>query len=102
MVGSSKHNEGLQYAQTELVANMTTSNEIKTRRGANQIGSLQRARDTRWRSYFQSICNLIKMIDATCKFINTIYEKMANYKQHGDVERAYHVLTSFKFILILH
>ena len=37
MVGSSKHNEGLQYAQTELVANMTTSNEIKTRRGATKL-----------------------------------------------------------------
>ena len=37
MVGSSKHNEGLQYAQTELVTNMTTSNEIKTRRGATKL-----------------------------------------------------------------
>ena len=64
MVGSSKRNDGLQYAQTELVENMITSNEIKTRRGVNQIGTLQRARETRWRSYFQSICSLIKMIDA--------------------------------------
>ena len=46
MVGSSKHNEGLQYAQTELVANMTTSNEIKTRRWANQIGTLKRVGNT--------------------------------------------------------
>ena len=64
VVGSSKRNDGLQYAQTELVENMIASNEIKTRRGVNQIGTLQRAREIRWRSYFQSICSLIKMIDA--------------------------------------
>ena len=42
------------------------------------------------------------MFDATCKVINTIFEKEAIYKQHGDVEGSYKVLTSFEFILILH
>ena len=81
---------------------MIASNEIKTGRGANQIGTLQRAGDTRWGSHFQSICILIKMFDTTCKVINTISEEGANYKQRGDAEGAYQVLTSFEFILILH
>ena len=37
----------LQHAQAEQVENMIASNEIETGRGANQIGTLQRAGDTR-------------------------------------------------------
>ncbi|XP_050278132.1 uncharacterized protein LOC126719641 [Quercus robur] len=102
VVGSSKCNDELQHARVEQVENMIASNEIETGRGANQIGTLQRARDTRWGSHFQSICSLIKMFDAICKVINTISEEGANYKQRGDAEGAYQVLTSFEFILILH
>nr|XP_023870530.1 E3 SUMO-protein ligase KIAA1586-like [Quercus suber] len=89
VVGSSKRNDELQHAQAEQVENMIASNEIETGRGANQIGTLQRAGDTRWGSHFQSICSLINMFDATCKVINTISEEGANYKQRGDAEGAY-------------
>ena len=41
------------------------------------------------------------MFDATCKVINTISEKWANYKR-DDAEGAYQVLTSFEFVLIIH
>ena len=102
VIASSKCNDELQHAQAEQVENMIAFNEIETGRGANQIGTLQRAVDTRWGSHFQSICSLIKMFDATCKVINTISEEGANYKQRGDAEGAYQVLTSFEFILILH
>ncbi|KAM3739955.1 hypothetical protein ACB098_08G062500 [Castanea mollissima] len=102
VIGSSKHNDELQYAQGEQIENMIASNEIETGRGANQIGTLQRARDTRWGSHFQSICSLIKMFNATCKVINNISKEGANYKQHGDVEGAYQVLTLFEFVLILY
>ena len=67
---------------------MIASNETKTERGANQIGTLQRVGDTRYGSHFQYICSLIKMFDATCKVINTISKEGANYKQRGDVEGA--------------
>ncbi|XP_050242162.1 uncharacterized protein LOC126691132 [Quercus robur] len=76
----------------EQVENMIASNEIETGIGANQIGTLQRAGDTRWGSHFQSICSLIKMYDATCKVINTISEEGANYKQRGDAEGAYQIM----------
>ena len=42
------------------------------------------------------------MFDATCKVIDTISEEEANYKQRGDAEGVYQILTSFEFILILH
>ena len=47
VVGSSKSNDELQYAQGEQIDNMIASNEIETRRRANQIGTLQRAGETR-------------------------------------------------------
>ena len=65
VVDSSKRNDELQHVQAEQVENMIASNVIETGRGANQIGTLQRAVDTRWGSHFQSICSLIKMFDAT-------------------------------------
>ncbi|KAK9993339.1 hypothetical protein SO802_023042 [Lithocarpus litseifolius] len=37
VVGSSKHNDELQYTQREQTENMIASNEIETGRGANQI-----------------------------------------------------------------
>ncbi|XP_075649656.1 uncharacterized protein LOC142620117 [Castanea sativa] len=79
-------NDELQYAQGEQIENMIDLNEIETGRATNHIGTLQRAGDTRWGSHFQSICSLIKMFDATCKVINTIFEEGANYKQSGDAE----------------
>ncbi|KAL4643588.1 hypothetical protein ACB092_02G103700 [Castanea dentata] len=88
VVGSSKRNDKLQYAQAKQVESMIAYNETETGRGANQIGTLQRARDTTWGSHFQSICNLIKNFESTCKVVNTISEEG--------------VLISFEFILILH
>ena len=52
IIGSSKRNDELQYAQGEQIENMITSNEIETGKGANQIGTLQWAGDTRWGSHF--------------------------------------------------
>ena len=40
VVGSSKCNDELQYAQGEQIENTIASNEIETGRGANQIGTL--------------------------------------------------------------
>ena len=62
VVGSSKRNDELQHVQAEQVENLIASNEIEIGRGANQIGTLQRAVDTRWGSHFQSICSLIKCL----------------------------------------
>ncbi|KAF5458222.1 hypothetical protein F2P56_022269, partial [Juglans regia] len=102
VVGSSKRHDELQSAQAAEIENLIASNEIETGKGANQIGTLQRAGDTRWGSHFQSICSLMRMFSATCSVINTISNEGSNYSQRGDAEAAYMVLTSFEFILILH
>ncbi|KAG6626865.1 hypothetical protein CIPAW_15G082100 [Carya illinoinensis] len=81
IVGSSKCHDELQTAQAAEIESLITSYEIEIGKGANQIGTLQRPRDTRWGSHFQF---------------------GSNYSQRGDAEAAYMVLISFEFILILY
>ena len=48
-----------------LLHNSIENDEIKTGKGAYQIGTLQRPGDTRWSSHFNSICGLLHMYNAT-------------------------------------
>jgi hypothetical protein len=91
----------LQSTHADDIESLIASNEIETGRGANQIGTLQRVRDTRWSSHFHSICRLITMFNASCSVLNVVSNDGANYSQCGDADAAYMVLTSFEFILIL-
>ena len=81
---------------------MNANNEIKTKKGANQLGTLQRDGNTRWSSHFQSIYSLLRMFNADCSAINTIFKEGGNYSQCGDAEAAYMTLNSFEFIFILY
>ncbi|KAG6646247.1 hypothetical protein CIPAW_08G180800 [Carya illinoinensis] len=102
VIGSSKRHDELQSAQAAETESLITSNEIETGKGANQIGTLQQAGDTRWGSHFQYVCSLMRMFNVICSIINTISNEGSNYSQRGDAEATYMVLTSFEFILILH
>ncbi|XP_062162038.1 uncharacterized protein LOC133869083 [Alnus glutinosa] len=102
VVGSSKRNDELQSVQVAEIESMIASNEIETRRGANQIGTLQRPVDTRWSSHFNFVCSLIRMFHATCSVLDIISKEGTNYSQRSDAEATYMVLTSFEFVLILH
>ena len=73
IVGAScKQNDELQAAQAIEAAKMIAIDELETGKGANQIGILQRAGDTRWSSHFNSICSLIRMFGATCTVLQKI------------------------------
>ena len=54
---------------------MLTVNEIKTRKGVNQIGTLKRASDTRCDSHFGSMCSLTTLFDSTCLMLENIKKK---------------------------
>ena len=51
---------------------MITIDKLETIKEANQIGTLQRASDTRYGSYFHLVCSLIKIIKAIFSVINDI------------------------------
>ncbi|XP_042379953.1 uncharacterized protein LOC121972337 [Zingiber officinale] len=67
IVGSScKRNDELKNAHADDIAYLIAINELETGRGFNQIGTLQRAIDTRWSSHLRSLKDLIKMFSASC------------------------------------
>jgi len=76
---SSKSHDQLQAAQEINITNMIANGELQTGKGANQVGTIVRAGDTRWSSHFHSICSLMRMYDATCIVIDNIIDEGATY-----------------------
>ena len=73
IVGAScKHNDELHAAQAAEIAELIAVDELETRKGINQIGTLKRAGDTRWSSHFDSICSVISMFNSTLKVLDNI------------------------------
>ena len=58
---SCKCNDELRAAQATKIARMLAIDELETGIGANQIGTLKWAGDSRWGSHFNSICSLMRM-----------------------------------------
>ncbi|XP_012833666.1 PREDICTED: zinc finger MYM-type protein 1-like [Erythranthe guttata] len=102
IVGASCKRTGeLITAQQVEISRLISINELETGSGANQIGNLQRAGNTRWGSHFSSVCSLKKMFSATGSVLQTIISDGANYSQRGDADSAYTAMTSFQFVFIL-
>ena len=99
---SSKRHDELQAAKLDEIAHLLEIGELETGKGANQIGTLKRAGDTRWSSHFYSICSMINMFAATCSFLEKIIVDGSSCSQRGDADATYNILTSFEFILILY
>ncbi|KAL4313475.1 hypothetical protein GQ457_01G024840 [Hibiscus cannabinus] len=87
--GSCKRHEELQVAQEAKIAHMLANNELKIGKGANQIGSLKRAGDTRWGSNLNSRCSLIAMLDSTCFVLENNRKDGSTYSQRGDASAVY-------------
>ncbi|XP_029151619.1 uncharacterized protein [Arachis hypogaea] len=99
---SSKRHDELHAAKTDEIIHLLEIDELETGKGANQIGTLKRAGDTRWSSHFSSVCSLINMYGATLTVLQKIIVDGSTYSQRGDADSAYNTLTSFEFVLILH
>ncbi|PWA50321.1 DUF659 domain-containing protein [Artemisia annua] len=63
---------------------MVEIGEIETGKGANQIGTIKRAGDTRWSSHLNSISSLLRMYNPTCTVLENIKRNGSNYKTKGD------------------
>ncbi|XP_062011181.1 uncharacterized protein LOC133727792 [Rosa rugosa] len=98
---SCKRNDEFQSAQAEEIAYLTSIDELETGRGLNQIGTLQRAGDTRWSSHFRSISSLRQRFSPTCQVLLNIIEE-GKSPQAGDADSAYESMTSYQFVFILH
>ncbi|GAV90607.1 Dimer_Tnp_hAT domain-containing protein, partial [Cephalotus follicularis] len=103
IVGAScKRNDGLHAAQVAEIERLISIDELDTGSGVNQIGTLQRAGDTRWSSHFRSISSLLRLYNPTCTVLGKIIEDGSTYSQRGEACVAYDLLTSFEFVFILH
>ncbi|GJS31684.1 zinc finger MYM-type protein 1-like protein [Tanacetum coccineum] len=99
---SSKRHDELQKAKSIEIQHLLELGEIKTGKGANQIGTLRRAGDTRWGSHFNSVCSLFRMFNPTRSVLESIIEDGSCASQRGEADAAYTYLKSFEFIFILH
>ncbi|XP_025632189.1 uncharacterized protein [Arachis hypogaea] len=98
---SPKHHDQLRVAQANNVANLIANDQIVTGSGLNQIGTLQRAGDTRWGSHLNSVRSLLCMFDATCEVLEKNSEE-GNFSTRGDASAACDAITSFEFVFVLH
>ncbi|XVF55581.1 hypothetical protein PTKIN_Ptkin06aG0047400 [Pterospermum kingtungense] len=71
-------------------------------RGANQVGTLQRARDTRWGSHLNSICSLMTNFSSSCTVVENVINEKTSYSQRGEAYAISKVLLSFEFVFTLH
>ncbi|CAL5329405.1 unnamed protein product [Camellia sinensis] len=104
IVGSScKRHDQLRAAQVaDIAEKLAIDDEFETGKGKNQIGTLKRARDTRWGSYLGSICSLINMFSATCAVLRNIINDGSKSNQRAEADGVYDSITSFEFVFILH
>lgn len=99
---SSKRHDELEAAQRAEINNkIANDDEIETGRGLNQLGSLQRAGDTRWSSHLNSINSMHRLYNATSKVLQTIIEE-GNRTQRSEADAAFDTLMSYEFVFLLH
>ncbi|CAM8972966.1 unnamed protein product [Rhodiola kirilowii] len=99
---SCKRNDQLRDAHASNMAFLLAIGDLESGKGLNQLGSLQRAGDTRWTSHFKSISSLIKMFSATCEVLMTIKSDGNTHSQCGEASSVYETMTSFYFVFIMH
>ena len=99
---SPKRNDELLAKQAEEIAHEIELGELDTGRGANQISSLQRPRDTRWSSHYGSILSLKKMFGATVSVPRIIANDRSVSKYYRrDASGALLIIVPFDFMFIL-
>ncbi|KAL4279949.1 hypothetical protein GQ457_03G014970 [Hibiscus cannabinus] len=101
VISSCKRQDQLREAQASHIADMMAFEGLDIGNGKNQIGTLQRTRDTTHGSHLTSLLSLLKMIDSTCSILKNIISD-GNLTQRSEADSVYDVMTSFEVVVILH
>lgn len=104
-MSSSKRNDDLRAHQVAELEQLIELSEVETRRGANQIGTLQRPGETRWSSHYESICSLIKLYKPTflvLKDIATAKGPGTTQASRAKAAGAVKLMMTFEFLFIMH
>ena len=97
-----KHNEQLKVVNTNEIVRLIDLEELETRSGLNQIGTLQQLVETRWSSHFRAVFSLLRMFTPTCKVLLNIIDDASDGEHQAEAESVYDGLNSFEFVFILH
>ena len=97
-----KRNKQLKVTNSNEIACLIDFEELETRSGLNQIGTLQRPVETRWSSHFRSVSSLLRMFTSTVEVLLNIIDDPIDREHQAKPESAYDGLTSFEFVFILH
>jgi hypothetical protein len=100
---SPKRNDELLDNQAIEIAKEIELGELDTGRGLNQIGSLQRAGDTRWSSHYKSVKSFLRLFGPSVLVLRGVAnDRSVPWGPRGDAEGALNFLVTFDFVFILH
>ena len=97
-----KRYEQLKVTNANEIARLIDFEELETRSGLNQIGTLQRPIKTRWSAHFRSVFSLLRMFTSIVEVLQNIINDAIDGEHQTEAESAYEGLTSFEFVFILH
>ena len=86
---SCKRNEQLKVVNANEIGCLIDLEELKTRSGLNQIGTLQQPVETRWSSHFRSVCCLLRMFTSTVEVLQNIIDDAIDGEHRAEAESAY-------------
>jgi len=98
---SFKRYSELKSAREKEIIDLIALKELEIGTGANQVRTLQRARDTRWSSHFTSVSRFIEMFGATLEVLGKMINDGSSRDMRGEAKGAYREMKSFEFVFIL-
>jgi hypothetical protein len=100
---SPKCNDELLDNRAIEIAKEIELGDLDTGRGLNQIGSLQRAGDTRWSSHYKSVKSFLRLFGPSVLVLRGVAnDRSVPWGPRGDAEGALNFLVTFDFVFILH
>ncbi|XP_056690430.1 uncharacterized protein [Spinacia oleracea] len=99
--GSCKRQEIFNESQTQFVAKAFEGGEIESGKGLNQQLGLGRQGDTRLRSNYKLLLNVIVLHPAICEVLDMIFENPSKSDDRAKVDRVGVALVLLNFIFML-
>lgn len=92
---SCKRHEQLKVANANEITRLIDLEELETRTGLNQIGTLQRPIETCWSSHFRSVSSLLRIFTSNVEVLLNIIDDASGGEHWAEAESTYDGLTSF-------
>ena len=79
----------MKVANANEIACLIDLEELKTRSGLNQIGTLHRPVEIRWSLHFRSVSSLLRMFTSTVEVLKNIINDASDGGHRVEAELAY-------------